>query len=431
MLLSERRSAAAIAASFACTSSGTRALICFMPPVWGYTEGMSKYRLYPGPEQQIALLEHCMHARFMWNLAVEQHEQWKPGRKSAPGFAEQCRQLTEARQASDWLRSGPVNVQQQALRDFWRAKTAFFKSGFGHPTWRRRYRDEGFRITDTCEVRKLNRRWAQVKVPKIGWVRFRLTTLLPAAKSYRITFRNGQWHVAFAIKPDPIPAPGTGEVIGIDRGVVITAALSDGRVLNCPKLTRRERARIRKHQRRAARAPKDSPRKAGEYAAAARLKAREANRRKDWAEKTSTDLARRFDVIRLEDLRIKNMTRKPKPKPDPEKPGAFLPNGARAKAGLNRAILAQGWGLLARRIEDKALGRVEKVRAAYTSLRCSACGWIDKDSRESQAGFVCTSCGFTCNADTNASINIAAGHAVRTLKSVREPRWATAGIPVL
>src|ERR1035441_7771657 len=171
MLLSERRSAAAIAASFACTSSGTRALICFMPPVWGYTEGMSKYRLYPGPEQQIALLEHCMHARFMWNLAVEQHEQWKPGRKSAPGFAEQCRQLTEARQASDWLRSGPVNVQQQALRDFWRAKTAFFKSGFGHPTWRRRYRDEGFRITDTCEVRKLNRRWAQVKVPKIGWVR--------------------------------------------------------------------------------------------------------------------------------------------------------------------------------------------------------------------------------------------------------------------
>ena len=384
---------------------------------------MSKFRLYPDGEQELKLLEHCAHARYIWNLAVEQHTWWKPGRKSAPGFAEQCRQLTEARAENEWLRAGSAIVQQQALRDFWHAKQRFFESGFGHPGWRRKHYGEGFRIVDTCEVRKLNRRWAQVKVPKTGWVKFRLSRPgLPAAKSYRVTYRNGQWHVAFAVIPSLVPAPGNGQAIGIDRGVAITAALSDGRKLNCPQLTRNERARIRKHQRRGARAPKGSGQKAAEYARVARLKAREAARRKDWCEKTSTELARSYDVIRFEKLNIVNMTASARGTVD--KPGRNVAQ----KAGLNKAILAQGWGLLRRRTKDKAPSRVEDVPAPYTSLRCSACGWIDKNSRKSQAGFVCSSCGFTCNADTNAAKNIAAGHAggttPRKRTSVRQPHLA-------
>ena len=204
--------------------------------------------------------------------------------------------------------------------------------------------------------------------------------------------------------------------------MTITAALSTGETLHCPGLTVTEKARLRKAQRRASRAPKDSAAKDAEYARAGpdqSPRGRPAERLV--RESVSTDIARRFDLIRVEDLRIRNMTRKPKPKPDPEKPGAFLPNGARAKAGLNRAILAQGWGLLAQRIEDKAPGRVEKVPAPYTSLRCSDCGWIHKNSRQSQARFCCTNCGFTLNADLNAATNIAAGHAGGTPPSVREP----------
>ena len=83
----------------------------------------------------------------------------------------------------------------------------------------------------------------------------------------------------------------------------------------------------------------------------------------------------------------------------------------RQKAGLNRGILANGWGLLVRRLEDKAPGRVEKIHPAYTSQRCSACGHVDGKSRESQADFRCTACGYACNADVNAARNIAAGHA--------------------
>jgi putative transposase len=318
--------------------------------------------MYPAPQQREQMLLHCAHARYVWNLAVEQHSHWSRDRRAAPGFTEQCRQLTEARRASERLGTGNADVQQQALKDFAKAKNAKFTSGFGEPTWRRKVRHEGFRVIGTDRVpefdadgtplmnartgrqvlgrsvvvQKLNRRWAQVKVPGCGWVRFRLTRPgLPLAKTFRVTFRNGQWHVAFAVIPEPIQAPGTGEVIGIDRGVTITAALSDGRRLNCPQLTVRERAQIRKHQRRAARAPKGSERKIAAYAKAARLKARETNRRKDWCEKTSTMLARTYDLVRFEKLNIKNMTRSAK--------GTVGEPGRRVaqKAGLNRAILAR------------------------------------------------------------------------------------------
>ncbi|WP_406835531.1 RNA-guided endonuclease InsQ/TnpB family protein [Streptomyces sp. AHU1] len=259
---------------------------------------MARFRMYPTGEQAGVMLDHCAHARYVWNLAVEQHAHWYRGRRAAPGFAEQCRQLTEARRENAWLGAGNADVQQQALRDFARAKNAVFASGFGEPTWRRKHVHEGFRVigTDRVEefeadgspklnaktgkqvtgrsvvVQKLNRRWARVKVPGCGWVRFRLTwPELPKAKTFRVTFRNGRWHIAFAVVPAPVDGPGTGEVIGIDRGVAVTAALSDGRKLNCPRLTVREHARIRKHQRRAARAPKGSERKAAEYAKVARI----------------------------------------------------------------------------------------------------------------------------------------------------------------
>ena len=455
MLFSERRSASASEASFACTSSGNLRFTCFMVPIVDYNGTMARYRQYQAPEQQAALLRHCSDARYVWNLAWNlaqcgtletygqasrrkdrdgneyTHQKRRPVRKP-PGFAEQCRMLTEARAEHEWLRNGSQNVQQQALRDFDQAMRNFYAGTHGYPQRRKKYQDEGFRITDfnfATHVRRLNRNWGEVKIPKVGWVRFKWSRDVPECKSYRVTMdRSGRWHVAFAVIPGPIPAPGTGEVAGVDRGVAITAALSTGETLHCPGLSVKEKARLRKAQRRAPRAPKGSAVRDDEYARAARLKAREKDIRKDWCEKTSTDLARRFDVIRLEDLRIKNMTAAPKPKPDPEQDGAFLPNGARAKAGLNRAILAQGWGLLARRTTEKAPGRVEKVKAAYTSLRCSDCGWIDKNSRQSQARFVCTNCGYTCNADVNAAVNIAAGHAGGTTRSdplsVREPQRA-------
>ncbi len=232
-------------------------------------------------------------------------------------------------------------------------------------------------------VRRLNRNHAVVKVPKAGWVRFRWSRPVPdGVKSFRVTRdRAGRWHVAFAVIPSPVPGPGIGAVVGIDRGVAVSAALSTGEMLRCPGLSGREARRLRCAERKLARASRGSSRRGKAKAAVARLKAREADRRKDWAEKASTDLARRFDVIRVEDLNVKNMTRSARG--SVEQPGRNVAQ----KAGLNRGIGKAGWGLLVRRLQDKAPGRVQQVPSAFTSQRCSACGHIARESRESQAAF--------------------------------------------
>jgi putative transposase len=257
-------------------------------------------------------------------------------------------------------------------------------------------------------VRRLGRKTGEVWVPKAGWVRFRWSRAVPTGvKSYRVTMdRAGRWHVAFAAVPGPIPAPGNGDVVGVDRGVTVAVALSTGELLPAPALTGTGRKRMVRLKRKLARAKRGSNRRARIKLAVARLKARETDRRKDWAEKASTGLARRFDLIRMEDLDVRAMTRSARG--TTAEPG----RNVRQKAGLNRGILASGWGLLARRLQDKAPGRVEKISPAFTSQRCSACGHIAAESRKSQALFACVACSFACNADVNAARNIAAGHAV-------------------
>jgi len=378
------------------------------------------------------LREHCRHARYVWNLGLEQRLMWRPGRHATPRYVAQSAQLTEAREAEAWLKAGSQTVQQQALRDLDQAWRNFYSGTHRRPTWRREGVHEGFRIVgpQAQRVERLNRKWGRVLVPKVGWVRLRLSRKLPDAKSYRVTQdRTGRWHIAFAVIPEPIEAPRTGEVVGVDRGGVVSAALSTGELLSCPGLSGQEQRRIKRLQRKLARAKRGSNRRAKLRAAVARLKARESDRRKNWVEHTTTDLARRFDVIRVEDLRISNMTKSARG--TREAPG----RNVRQKAGLNRRILAQGWGRLLRRLEQKAPGRVTKVNPAFTSQTCSACGHIASENRESQAVFRCVACRYEANADVNAAINIAcntaAGRAVTARRAdavlsaeKREPQHA-------
>ena len=393
---------------------------------------MSRYRLAPTAAQVSGLLEHCRHARYVWNLGLEQRLMWRPGRPATPGFVAQSAQLTEARAAEPWLKAGSQTVQQQALRDLDQAWRNFYARTHGRPTWRREGMHEGFRIVgpQAHRLEKLNRGRGRVLIPKVGWVKFRLSRELPDAKSYRVTRdRAGRWHIAFAIVPEPIQEPGTGEVVGVDRGVTVSAALSTGELLSCPGLPTQEQRRIKYLQRRLARAKRGSNRSEKIRVAIARLKARESDRRKNWVETTTTDLARRFDVIGVEDLRVRSLTTSARGTVDA--PG----RNVRQKAGLNRGVLAQGWGLLVQRLQHKAPGRVEKVNPAYTSQTCSACGHVASENRESQAVFRCVACQHEANADVNAAVNIAriaaAGRAVNARRETavlvsekREPQHA-------
>jgi putative transposase len=383
--------------------------------------------LLPSVEQATVLAEHCRHARFVWNLAVEQQQHWQPGRQT-PDYHEQCAQLTAARAECDWLAAGSQTVQQQALRDFAQAMRNFFHRTHRRPTWRKAGKHEGFRQVGLKQrhIKRLSRRYGQVWVPKVGWVRFRWTRDIPGmVKSYRVTRdRAGRWHLAFAVVPDSVPGPDDGSVVGVDRGVAVSVALSCGELLRTPRLSAGETERLRRLQQRLARARRGSNRRARTKRAMARLRARETDRRRDWVEKTSTDLARRFDTIRVEDLKVRAMTRSAHG--TRECPGTNVAQ----KRGLNREISRQGWGLLVARLQHKALGRLEFVPPAYTSQRCSHCGHVAPENRKSQAVFQCVACGAgPCNADVNAARNIAAGRAVTargdlgTSRSVnREPQ---------
>ena len=376
----------------------------------GYCADMSRFRLLPTPEQEEVLLAHCRDARYVWNLAVEQQQHWQPGRK-APGYVEQCAQLTEARAEYAWLRAGSQTVQQQALRDFTQAMRNFFAGTHRRPTWRKAGVHEGFRQVGLKphHIERLNRHVGRVWVPKVGWARLRLSRPVPeGVKSYRITRdRAGRWHIAFAHVPDPICGPRDCSVVGIDRGVAVSAALSTGELLHVPGLTAGESKRLKVLQQRLGRGKRGSNRREETKRAIARLKARERDRRKDWVEKTTTDLARRFEVIRVEALDVRAMTRSARG--TVEQPGT----GVAQKRGLNRAIMRSGWGQLIARLQHKASGRVEQIPAAYTSQRCSACGHVAPGNRKSQAVFECEACDAgRCNADVNAARNIAAGRAV-------------------
>ncbi|MGZ0146113.1 RNA-guided endonuclease InsQ/TnpB family protein [Kribbella sp. WER1] len=238
-------------------------------------------------------------------------------------------------------------------------------------------------------------------------MKFRWSRLPPAASSYRVTLdRSHRWHVAFAAIPTAVPAPGNGRVVGLDRGVIVTAALSTGELLSTPRPRPTELRRLKRLQRRLSRAKPGSSRRRRVKLGIARMLARQADRTNDWVEKTTTTLTRRFDVIRIEALRVRQMTRSARG--TLARPG----QGVRRKAQLNRAIRANCWAKFARRLRDKAPGRIEEVRAAFTSQTCHTCGHTSRENRKSQAVFRCTACGHVDHADVNAAKNIAAGPAV-------------------
>ena len=379
-----------------------------------------RYRLYLEPDAETVLIRHCGDARFVWNLALEQANLWRPGRRSTPGSTQRMRQLAEARRNS-WLGEGSSSVQQQALRDFDRALKHWWAKTHRRPRWRKAGINEGFCIRDVT-VTKINRRWATIAVPKCAPVRFRLSRPLPADYGMaRITLdRSGRWHISFAASQPVVQRETTGMHIGIDLGVVATITTSAGDQHHSPTPARSEAARLLRLQRKLSRQDKGSNRRKQTKAKIARLKARETDRRRDFIEKTTTALVVRYDTIAIEDLQVKNMVRSAKG--TSENPG----RNVTAKAGLNRAIHSQGWAMFRRRLVDKAATcgvTVLAVNPAHTSQRCAACGHVSPENRKSQAVFACVACEHHSNADVNAAINIlAAGQAVyRRGEDIRPP----------
>jgi transposase len=228
----------------------------------------------------------------------------------------------------------------------------------------------------------------------------------------RITVgRAGRWHVAFPAPQPALARRAGGGPVGIDRGVRTALVTSGGQHYRAPQISGRQAARYLALQQRLRRQSKGSRRRDKTRRAMAQITAAVTDRRRDWAEKISTRLVTDHDVIVFENLNTPGMVRRPMAKPDPQHPDGFLANGARAKSGLNRAILVSCWGLLAQRAEQKAAASgaaVIYVDPRFTSQQCHVCGHTAPGNRDSQAVFRCQQCGHSDHADVNAARNILA-----------------------
>lgn len=364
------------------------------------------FRLYPTPEQAALMAQIAGACRFVYNLALEQRRDWyRPGRKFT--FASQCREVTQLRAEVEWLKACPVHALQQALRDLDRAYQNWWAGRTQAPTPRRKGVNDSFRFPDPVSlvVERTGTSSGRMKLPKLGWVRLRGWKALPGAIcTITVSRRAGQWFAAVQCEREATePALSTLPPVGIDLGVAVFAALSDGTSIAPANHGKRALRALRKAQRALARKKRGSANRRKAVHRVARIQMRVANARKDFLHKHSTIIAKNHGVVVVEALPVRNMSASAK--------GTVAMPGRRVrqKAGLNRAILDQGWSMfrtmLAYKLADRG-GELVEVPAAFTSQTCACCGHVDAANRQSRAVFVCMRCGHRANADTNAAINI-------------------------
>jgi putative transposase len=361
--------------------------------------------------------------RAVWNTGLEQRRLYRQ-RGAWMNYREQAAELAEAKADHPWLATVPGHCLQQTLMDL---DKACRMHGTFRVRWRsaRRWRPS-FRFPEgnKMAVEKLNRHHARVKLPKLGWVRFRLSRPLDGAltRSATLTREGRHWFVSFLVDDQVAPRPvhaAPGSAVGVDRGVVVAVATSDGQLRERGFLSDRERRRALSLQRRLTRADKHSRNRNKTREALGVIRARERHRRQDFCARVAQELATDNAIVVIEALKTKQMTRSAKGTRDD--PG----HNVNAKSGLNRAILSKGWHQFALALASASRysgTRVVSVPPHYTSQRCSQCGYVDPKSRESQAVFRCTHCSHTEHADVNAAKCIlAAGLAVTACEGPPQP----------
>ena len=381
-----------------------------------------RYRAYPTGEQESVLTRWGHTGRALWNVALEQRVYLWEQRGYTLRSAEQCKHLTTARAELDWVGDLPAQAGQQILRRLDAAYDNFWNPD--HPARFPARKKRGHRLSipfpgQAVEVRKLNRKWAEVRIPKLGWIRFRLSRAVGGTIRNATVSRDGNgWHISFGVHTGIRPAAPNGKPgCGVDFGVSASAYVSTESAprLMPPSLTDSEKKRL-KHleQKKARQVTYAKKHNGGKYsrrlhrtiAGIGKLRTRQANRRRDFTHRLTTDLAKNHGVVGIEDLRVKNMTASAKG--TVEKPG----KNVRQKAGLNRSILDNTPGERRRQLAYKARLYGSELRVVppfHTSQTCAACGRVDPESRKGCGRlFACVHCGHEDDADHNASVEIEA-----------------------
>ncbi|WP_432181006.1 RNA-guided endonuclease InsQ/TnpB family protein [Streptomyces sp. NBC_00063] len=393
-----------------------------------------KFLMRPTVRQAQALGEMLRDHCSLYNGALqERRDAYRHASKTTVRYGQQSAQLKDIR-SFDPERQGHWSFSSQpaTLRRLDKAFAAFFRrvrSGEkpGYPRFR------GVNWFDTVEFPKDGDgcRWDSTPHDPVTRVRFqgvghiKVNQHRPVAgkvKTISVKREGKRWYAILTVEQSqPKPLPATGSEVGIDLGVANFLATSDGEFAPNPRHGHRAAEKLEAAQQALSRFPRvrrdkrtKNHRRAVEKVADLHRKVR--RQRLDHAHKTALDLVRKHDFIAHENLKIRNMVRAPAPKPDPTTPGAFLPNGAASKAGLNRSISDAGWGVFLTILTAKAESAGREVIAVdprNTSRTCPQCGHTCAENRPTQEKFHCVSCGHTAHADTVGALNVLRAGLVR------------------
>ncbi|WP_105517729.1 RNA-guided endonuclease InsQ/TnpB family protein [Escherichia coli] len=370
-----------------------------------------KFQLRPGGQQEREMRRFAGACRFVFNRALaRQNENHEAGNKYIP-YGKMASWLVEWKNATEtqWLKDSPSQPLQQSLKDLERAYKNFFRKRAAFPRFKKRGQNDAFRYPQGV---KLDQENSRIFLPKLGWMRYRNSRQVTGVvKNVTVSQSCGKWYISIQTENEvSTPVHPSALMVGLDAGVAKLATLSDGTVFEPVNSFQKNQKTLARLQRQLSRKVKFSNNWQKQKRKIQRLHSCIANIRRDYLHKVTTAVSKNHAMIVIEDLKVSNMSKSAAG--TVSQPG----RNVRAKSGLNRSILDQGWYEMRRQLEYKQLwrgGQVLAVPPAYTSQRCACCGHTAKENRLSQSKFRCQACGYTANADVNGARNIlAAGHAV-------------------
>ncbi|MFC0443128.1 RNA-guided endonuclease InsQ/TnpB family protein [Aeromonas media] len=368
-----------------------------------------KYELRPDGQQQLRMRRFAGSCRFVFNKALAlQQERFEQGEKKL-GYAELCKQLTQwkSEDSTAWLAETPSQPLQQTLKDLERAYTNFFAKRADFPRFKKKGLSDSFRYPQGFKLDQANSR---LFLPKLGWLRYRNSRdALGVIKNITVSQLSGKWYAAIQTEREVDVPVHQGTAVGLDMGIKRFVTLSDGSHKDPLNSFKAHEKALRKAQQAMSRKVRFSRNWKKAKARIQRIQTHIGSARRDYLHKISAAISKNHALVCVEDLQVRNMSKSAAGTTDT--PG----RNVRAKSGLNKAILDQGWGEFRRQLDYKLAwngGHLIAVPPKNTSRTCPCCGHISADNRQTQATFECVECGFKENADLVGAINVLrAGHA--------------------
>jgi len=364
-----------------------------------------KFEILPNGEQVRMMRKYVGNARKVWNLALARQEKnHEAGEKFTNAFGMNG-WIREWKDEFPFLCESPAQTLQQVMENLAKGYTKFFKKTADHPVFKKKGKSaESFRFPEPKQF-TVDQTNSRIKLPKLGWIHYRNSRdILGEPKNITVSTKSEKWFFSVQTECDvDQPVHPATSMIGIDVGIARFATLSDAIYIEPLSTFRKHEVQLAKYQRRMSRKTKFSSNWKKAKARVQKIHHRIANVRNDFLHKATTTISKNHAIVCIEDLQIRNMSKSAS--------GTIEAQGrcVKAKSGLNKVILDQGWGEFRRQLDYKQAwmrGDVLAVPPHNTSRTCPACSHVSAENRKTQAKFKCVECDYENNADVVGAINI-------------------------